>query len=222
MLKRILTLFVAVIAIIAITGTARATTIDTAATWDGAEYINAFGEPDTATYGQTFNLSAGSDTSLDSVTFYVDDFSNPDSIDFAFYLYEWDGTKITGASLFESAPMATSNAVGFETFTVNTGGVTLLTGTDYVFFLSASNFFDGEPGNGKMGFLTSDPYSGGTFVYMNNGNDFGLLSTTPWSIRLTQDLAFTMELSAVPEPSTLLLLGSGLIGLGFVRRRFKR
>ena len=221
MLKRILTLFVAVIAIIAITGTARATTIDTTATWDGIEAIGSFGETDTATYGQTFNLSAGSDTSLDSVTFYVDDFSNPDSIDFAFYLYEWDGTKITGSSLFESAPMSTSNAVGFEALTVNTGGVTLSTGTDYVFFLSASNFFDGEPGNGKMGFLNPGPYSGGTFVFMNNGSDFGLLSTASWSIWAAGDLAFTMELSAVPEPSTLLLLGSGLVGLGFVRRRFK-
>ncbi|MBE9528313.1 MAG: PEP-CTERM sorting domain-containing protein [Proteobacteria bacterium] len=30
------------------------------------------------------------------------------------------------------------------------------------------------------------------------------------------------ETTAVPEPSTLLLLGSGLVGLGFVRRRFKK
>jgi hypothetical protein len=37
----------------------------------------------------------------------------------------------------------------------------------------------------------------------------------------TPPLGYIVETSSVPEPSTLLLLGSGLAGLGFVRRRFK-
>ena len=38
----------------------------------------------------------------------------------------------------------------------------------------------------------------------------------------TNNLSFNVTTNAVPEPSTILLLGAGLAGVGFMRRRFKK
>ena len=67
-----------------------ATTIDTTGGWLGTGAA-AFGEGDTATYGQTFKTPDAVNTVLDSSTFYLDDFLNTDFVDFAFYLSEWAG-----------------------------------------------------------------------------------------------------------------------------------
>ena len=52
--------------------------------------------------------------------------------------------------------------------------------------------------------------------YAINGNE---LTVSMWVIEPGDWIRVVTK--PVPEPSTLLLLGSGLIGLGFVRRRFK-
>lgn len=201
--------------LLAVTGVASADSIDTTGSWDGSNAVSPFGETNTATYGQTFTV--GAHTSLNSFTFFVDDDLNPDFVDFQAFVYAWDGSKITGSSLFSTGALSTTNnggADGFEAITISTGGISLTSGAQYVAFFSASNLFDGSPGTSDWG-LTGDVYDGGNFVFQNNGDDFGLLSVNAWN-EFDSDLAFVMDFSPsdVPEPSVLMLLSLGLLSMG--------
>lgn len=207
-----------------VAGTATAgTLIDTTPSWNGTDSIGGFGESATQTYGQTFTV--GNDNVLNDFTFWLNDEFGP--INFAGYVAEWDGSKVSGPILYSSAKQSTTNAAGFEQFTFNTGGLSLESGKQYVAFLSASNFMDGSFDYGVMGLtgLFQNTYSGGGFVFFNNDSDFSLLSqqnwdNVSWGIDFG-DAAFKASFSqSVPEPGSVMsLLAFGVLGAGSMLKR---
>lgn len=198
----------------------------------------AFGESVGATYGQTFAVT-GPETKLESFSFRFNDLQGA-VVNFAAYVYGWDGTKAIGPHLYASAPRSSSNnggADGLEVFTFNTGGTELTSGQRYIAFLSGSLFFDGSPGIAVWEFGVS-PYSDGSFVYDNNGNDFASLTTQSWdcadacfggvldtwfvasfSAPGAVEPAAISEPAAIPEPGSLALAAVALVGLAAIRRR---
>jgi hypothetical protein len=199
-------------------GTAQAATlIDTTPSWDGNSSISYFGQPNTATYGQTFTV--GSDNVLDSFSFFLNQASSS-ALKFAAYVMQWDGSKATGPILYQSGPESTTQQNVLQQFTFNTGGTSLVSGNRYVAFVNASNFPDS--GFGSMGTQFTDAYPGGGFVYQNNGSNFSSLTTNNWNSFGPVDVAFKASLSSkkVPEPTSVLsLLAVGAMAAGSTLKR---
>jgi len=58
--------------------------------------------------------------------------------------------------------------------------------------------------------------------YLNNGNNVIALALEDHGSLTAFDMQITGNQSSVPEPSTLLLLGSGLAGVGLMRRKLRK
>ncbi len=158
------------------------TTIDTT---PGNSTNGFFGQQSpTKTFGQTITVPLA-DTTLNS--FSVVMASVPATVVFRGEVYAWDGTKVTGANLYESAPMSTADA-NPQTITFNTGGITLTAGAQYVLFATAAKDVAGT-GQGSWATRSDNPYAGGTFV--NTDSAPAQWSTVPWVSVPAVDVAFT-------------------------------
>jgi hypothetical protein len=204
------------------------TLINTRPAWDGVQYIWPFGVPNTQTYGQLVTVPAG-ESSLTSFGFWIDDQGT--AAPFLGEVYAWDSVNMraTGAALWESGPMSTVGHVGFNLYTLATGGVPVTAGQQYVLFLSTSKSAQ-TSSDCHWGSVADSVYAGGQFVYLNNGASAAQWTTVSWSNDLGIDLAFfagfggaTINATDVPalDGKMLMLLAAALalVGVGALRFR---
>lgn len=172
-----------------VTAAQAATTIGTLASWDGTsnfQYFAACGSG-ACDYGQVITVPS-TDATLDS---FVVEVKADTTIVIRGEVYAWDATssRTTGARLWQSGPVSTSDASVFEQVTFTTGGIQLTAGEQYILVVTTAR--DTSSGMGMMGRTSGDLYTGGSFFYA-----YGDPATSSWSGMPTDyDLAFSATFS---------------------------
>jgi outer membrane autotransporter protein len=187
-------------ALLALSVPAMADNIDTTPQWNGTNSVFSWGIfAQTPTYGQTITPVVGQ-TRLSGFTFELAQTSGT-APQYQAFVYQWDSVnnRIIGTALFSSAVFTAPAATTFTPVTINTGGVVLTPGQQYVLFLTTSTV-SGQPAAAyKYGELSNNTtYPGGQFVFSNDPT-FAGLSTASWSNQAF-DLAFIAMLSGLLSP----------------------
>ena len=170
---------------------AAAKAISTYGSWDGSTEVVDFGCPDTTTYGTIITIPKGQ-THLGKFHFsWVN--LNSGSMVVRGEVYAWDGTKATGSALYESKPKTISFSDGlFHKVGFRPTLVPVTPGAQYVIFASIDKDYEKCTNSYEMGwgYIGSDVYPGGGFVYQNNAGDENQWTATPWNTFGGADIAF--------------------------------
>jgi hypothetical protein len=158
------------------------------------DFWHPFGNPNTATYGETFTAPTNGDVNLQDFGFYMGSPFLAGDILLRAYIATWTGTQ-AGTLLYTSADFDFANT-GDDHITFSTGGLTLTPGASYVAFLSVSELYGLSSGEAYIS--QGDPtIPGGNFVYYNNGGDFAALFNSTWDATgLKPDWAFNATFTA--------------------------
>ncbi len=193
--------------------------MSTTGTWDGSFSISRFAQPNTSVYGQVLTAPAGTDT-FDSISFHLQVFGGP--IGYTAYVYAWDpiNDHATGSALYTSSLQSLTDTGAFETVTI-TPNLAITPGTDYVAMLYANS---GEYATwGVLNPVDGDGGYPAGFAYLNAGTNLALLTTQAW--HCCYQSAFTARFGTptpVPEPDSIAIAASGLLGFWLLARRKQR
>jgi hypothetical protein len=156
-------------AVVSLAVNAQSSTIDTYSSWNGTDSIVSWSASGTYVYGQTITPTSVQ-ANLTSFGFSLSAFSTGSPTQYTAGIYQWNNTLnvVSGPALFTSAVFTAPDSTSFTPVSINTGGVRLISGQQYVLFLSTI----GQPNTAtnayQWGYISTAPYTLGKFVYSND------------------------------------------------------
>lgn len=173
----------------------------------GATAASPFGPDGLATWGQVITPPAGGGT----LRRFILRAALPSTVVFRGAVYAWDGSRATGAALYESGPRTTTSSAP-QDVSFDVGGVTLVAGQTYVLFVSSAR--DAGTGSGALFLHTSDVVPGGAFVRQDSGTTSGLWTGASWEVLPTQDLAIAFQYAGTLASTTTISPSASTLRFG--------